>query len=162
MTTDALSQAMVPVTGEVVPYDAPNEVLIEALHRMRDLENRLAAARRDLGLEVTRRMDADNLRQVEVDGFKVTVAAPGEDWDLKRLDGVLDGLVDAEVLTPAATERLFKTERRIQKRELTKLLKNLDGVNSEAAEQIRACCETSRRVRSVKVEDQIGGRGWDR
>ena len=52
-------------------------------------------------------------------------------------------------------------ERRVQKRELTKLLKHLDGVNAEAAEQIRECCETSRRVRSVKVTDERGGRGWE-
>lgn len=159
--TDMLNQALVPVTGEIVSLDAPNETLIDALFRMRDLENQLAAVRRDIGFEITRRMDADNLRQVEVDGFKVTVAAPGEDWDLKRLDEVLDGLVEAGTLTPAATERLFKVERRVQKRELTKLLKNLDGVNAEAAEQIRECCETSRRVRSVKVTDERGGRGWE-
>lgn len=159
--SDALSQALVPVTGEVIPYDAPNEVLIDALYRMRDLENQLAAARRDVGLEITRRMDADNLRQVEVDGFKVTVQAPGEDWDLKALDEVLDGLVAHGVLTPAAVERLFKVERRIQKRELTKLLKNLDDVNAGAAEAIRVCRDTSRRIRSVKVEDLQGGRGWE-
>ena len=160
MSEEALSRALVPVTGEVIPYDAPNETLIEAMYRMRDLEAQLAACRRDVGLEITRRMDADNLRSVEVDGFKVTVAAPGEDWDLALLDEVLEGLIAAGTLTPAATERLFKTERRIQKRELTKLLKNLDGVNSEAADTIRACCDTSRRVRSVKVEDRAGGRGW--
>ena len=152
--------ALVPITGELVPFDAENAVLIEAVHRMRDLEQQLATARRDLGLELTRRMDADNLRQVEVDGFKVTVAAPGEDWDLKKLDEVLNELIDQGTLTPAATERLFKTERKIQKRELTKLLKNLDGVNRDAADLIRGCCETSRRVRSVKVEDLEGGRGW--
>lgn len=157
--TDGLSQALVPVTGEVIPYDAPNEVLIDALYRMRDLENQLAACRRDVGLEITRRMDADNLRQVDVDGFRVTVAAPGEDWDLELLDEVLAGQVEAGVLTPAAVDRLFKTERKIQKRELTKLLKNLDG---EVADQIRACSEQSRRVRSVKVEDKAGGRGWGR
>lgn len=155
--TEALSQALVPVSGEVIPYDAPNEVLIDALYRMRDLENQLAACRRDVGLEITRRMDADNLRQVDVDGFRVTVAAPYEDWDLDELDDVLAVLVDREVLTPAAVERLFKTERKIQKRELTKLLKNLDG---EAADAIRACREQSARVRSVRVEDKAGGRGW--
>lgn len=159
MSTE-IGTALVPVTGEVIPFDAPNETLIDALFRMRDLETQLAAVRRDVGLEITRRMDADNLRQVEVDGFKVTVAAPGEDWDLELLDEVLGQLVAAGVLTPAATDRLFKVERKIQKRELTKLLKNLDGQNAEAAESIRACCETSRRVRSVKVEDRAGGRGW--
>lgn len=160
MTEDTMGQALVPVTGEVIPFDAPNEVLIDALYRMRDLENQLTAVRRDVGLEITRRMDADNLRQVEANGFKVTVAAPGEDWDLKKLDEVLNELIDQGTLTPAATDRLFKTERKIQKRELTKLLKNLDGVNRDAADLIRACCETSRRVRSVKVEDLEGGRGW--
>lgn len=157
MSEEALSQALVPVTGEVIPYDAPNETLVDALYRMRDLEGQLAACRRDVGLEITRRMDADNLRQVDVDGFRVTVAAPGEDWDLERLDDVLTGLVDAGTLTPAATARLFKVERRIQKRELTKLLKNLDA---DDAEKVRACSERSKRVRSVRVEDQVGGRGW--
>lgn len=152
-----ISQALVPVTGEVIPLDAPNETLIDALYRMRDLENQLTAVRRDVGLEITRRMDADNLRQVDVDGFRVTVAAPGEDWDMDRLDEVLDELVAAEVITRAAVDRLFKTERKIQKRELTKLLKNLDD---EPANAIRACSERSKRVRSVRVEDQAGGRGW--
>ena len=161
MTSEATGQALVPVTGEIVPFDADNEVLIDALYRMRDLETQLASARRDVGLEITRRMDADNLRSVEVDGFKVTVAAPGEDWDLKRLDEVLRELVEAQVLTPAATERLFKVERKVQKRELTKLLKNLDDVNAGAAEAIRVCRDTSRRIRSVKVEDLQGGRGWE-
>lgn len=159
MSEDTTSQALVPVTGEVIPLDAPNEVLIDALYRMRDLENQLTAVRRDVGLEITRRMDADNLRQVDVDGFRVTVAAPGEDWDMARLDEVLDELVAAEVITRAAVDRLFKTERRIQKRELTKLLKNLD---SEPAAAIRACSERSRRVRSVRVEDKTGERGWGR
>lgn len=158
--SDEIVTALVPVSGELIPFDAPNEILIDALFRMRDLENQLASVRRDVGLEITRRMDADNLRSVEVDGFRVTVAAPGEDWDLARLDEVLENLIEAGTLTPAATERLFKVERRVQKRELTKLLKNLDGVNSEAADTIRACCDMSRRVRSVKVTDERGGRGW--
>lgn len=159
MTTEEIGQAIVPVTGELLPLDAPNETLINALYEMRDLESQLQAVRRDVGLELTRRMDADNLRQVDVNGFRVTVAAPGEDWDMDRLDEVLDELVAAEVLTRAAVDRLFKVERKIQKRELTKLLKNLD---SEPADAIRACSERSRRVRSVRVEDKTGERGWGR
>lgn len=152
------STALVPVTGELIPLDAPNEVLIDALYRMRDLEQQLYRVRRDVGLEVTRRMDADNLRQVDVDGFRVTVAAPIEDWDLERLDRVLVGLVDQGTLTPAATQRLFRTRREIDKRELKKLLGNLDG---EDVEKIRACSEKSKRVRSVRVEDRSGeDRGW--
>lgn len=158
MSEEALSQALVPVTGEVIPHDAPTDVLLDALHRMRDLEQQLQACRRDVGLEVTRRMDRDNIRQADVDGFRVTVSAPGEDWDLDRLDEVLDELVAAEVITRAAVDRLFKTERKIQKRELTKLLKNLDP---EPADAIRACSERSRRLRSVRVEDLTGERGWN-
>ena len=41
------------------------------------------------------------------------------------------------------------------------LLKNLDDVNAGAAEAIRVCRDTSRRIRSVKVEDLQGGRGWE-
>lgn len=152
-----MTRALVPVTGEVIPYDAPTDVLLDALYRMRDLEQQLQACRRDVGLEVTRRMDADNIRQADIDGFRVTVAAPGEDWDLDRLDEVLDELVAAKVITRGAVDRLFKTERKVQKRELSKLLGNLDD---EPAAAIRACSERSRRVRSVRVEDRVGGRGW--
>lgn len=151
--------ALVPVSGEVIPFDAPSDVLVDAIYRIRDLESRLASARRDLGLEITRRMDADNLRQVDVDGFRVTVAKPAEDWDMDRLDEVLDELVAAEIITRAAVDRLFKVERKIQKRELTKLLSNLD---EEPAAAIRACSERSRRLRSVRVEDLTGERGWSR
>lgn len=152
--------ALVPVTGEVLDLDAPNETLVDALFRMRDLEQQLQAARRDVGLEITRRMDADNLRQVDVDGFRVTVSAPGEDWDLEALDEVLTALVDNGILTPAATQRLFRVKRDVDKREMKKLLGNVEPVD---AGKIRGCSAKSKRLRSVRVEDRSGGnRGWSR
>lgn len=152
--------ALVPVTGEVLSLDAPAETLVDALFRMRDLEQQLSAVRRDVGLEITRRMDADNLRQVDVDGFRVTVSAPAEEWDLEALDDALTALVDNGILTPAATQRLFRVKRDIDKRELKKLLGNLEP---EDAVKIRGCSSKSKRIRSVRVEDQSGeDRGWFR
>lgn len=152
-----VGQTLVPVTGEILPLDAPTDVLVDAMFRIRDLEQQLAAARRDLGIEVTARADKENIRSYEVDGFRVTVSKPGVDWDLEMLDEVLGELVDAGVLSQRAVDGLFKVERKLQARPLSNLL---GGLSEEDAARVRACSEQSRRVRSVKVEDRAGGRGW--
>lgn len=151
--------ALVPVTGEVLDLDSPSEVLVDALHRITDLQSQLAAARRDLGFEITRRMDADNLRQVDVDGFRVTVRKPDEKWDLERLDLVLDELVAAGVITRSAVDRLFRVKREVQAREMTKLLGNL-GADEQSA--VRDCCRVAH-ARMPSVKDQSKEyRGWSR
>lgn len=140
----------IPPTGEAVALDAPSEDLAAAVLHMRELEQELSRVRQIVGLEITRRMDLENLRSVEHGGFRIKVAAPGTDWDEKALEEALDELVAAEAITPGAKERLFKTTRKIQIRELSKLLATLPP---DAAAKLRACSEPSKRVRSVSVEN---------
>jgi hypothetical protein len=144
------AEVLVPVTGELLPLDAPSAQLAEAVLRMRELEQQLAAARQLVGAELTHRLDMENLRSAEVDGLKVTVAAPGRDWNTDTLAGVLDELVEESVITPAAMDRIVVLERKVKGTELRKLLATLP--EAEAA-RLRACSKPNSRVRSVKVED---------
>ena len=142
-------EVMVPPTGEIIPLDGPSDQLAEAVFRMKELEDELVRARRTVSLELTRRLDMENLRTANAGSWKVSVAAPAKDWDTDRIAGVLDELVEEQRITPGAMDRVVKLERKLDKRELTKMLKTLP---EEAAARLNECSSPSRRLRSVKVE----------
>ena len=152
---------VVPDTGELIPLDAPSEDLAAAVYRMKTLEDELYRVRGIVNQELTRRMDLDNKRSVEVDGFKLEVAAPGKEWDYELLDEVLADLVDAGKLSEEGKRSLYKVpepKRSLQVRELNKLLASLPD---DLAAQVRACAGESKRTRAVKVKDLEGGRAWN-
>lgn len=143
-------ELMVPATGEVLALNQPSDILAEAVNRMRELERELASVRQTVAEELTRRMDVENLRKADVGDYTISVDAPGAlDWDLKKLDEVLDGLVAAGRLSAAAKERVMPPKPSLSQRELKKLLTTLEP---DERERVEACSAPSRRTRRVKVE----------
>lgn len=150
-------EIMVPNTGEVLPLDGPSDQLAGAVFHMRELESELARVRKIVSTELTRRLDAENLRKAEAIGeagsWKVEVAAPATEWNEDRIAGVLDELVEENVITPGAMDRVLTTVRKLDKRELNKLVKTLSPDNEA---RLKACSSRSTNVRSVKVEEGPG------
>jgi hypothetical protein len=145
------TELVIPVTGELVPLDAESDILAEAAWRMRELETELARVRRQVGEELVRRMDMENLRSVEVAGYVISVDAPGGvDWDAKQLDETLGQLVEGGVITEGARRRVVPLKPSVSQRELKKLLATLDSPDLELVE---ACSEASRKTRRVKVDN---------
>lgn len=71
-----------PATGEVIPLAAPAPTLLDTVGEVAALERRLADFRRDLELELVRRVDdatGGTGRTAELDGCKLEVNAPTED-----------------------------------------------------------------------------------
>jgi hypothetical protein len=145
-------ELVVPVVGEVLDLDAPSDRLAEATWRMRELESELARVRKAVAVELVRRMDQENLRSVEVAGYSITVDAPGGlDWDAQGLDQVLAELVDREVITAGARERVVPMKPSVVQRELKKLLATLPEPERELVE---GCASPTRRTRRVKVDNE--------
>lgn len=141
---------IVPATGEVVNLSAPTDILAEAAAQMRELETELARVRAVVNDELTRRLDHENLRSVEIGDWAISVDAPGGvDWDTDALMEELTRLVELDVISEDAMERVVPIKRRVALRELKKLLPAID---SDYREDLEACSTPSTRVRRVKVE----------
>lgn len=147
-------EIIIPTTGEVLPLDAPNKKLAEAAVYMGELKKELARVEAIVAGELARRMDLENLRTVEEDGFKLQVSAPERDWDLDKLKDVLDDFVAKGRITRGAADRVItwtepKPVERVAKVELNKLL---NGELPEVAKkQLKACSTPSKTVRKAKV-----------
>lgn len=141
---------IVPATGEIVNLSAPTDILAEAAARMRELETELARVRGVVSEELTRRLDHENLRSAEVGDYTITVDAPGGlDWDTDELLQELDRLVELDVISGDALERVLPAKRRVAVRELKKLLPTLDP---DYRTDLEACSSPSSRVRRVKID----------
>lgn len=145
----------VPLTGELLPLDAESDVLAEAVNRIRELERQLASVRTQVGEELTRRMDMENLRKVRVGDYEISVDAPGSiTWDLDKLHAALEGLAEKGVIVPAVVDRIMPPKLSISQRELKKLLPTLSDEDRQALE---GCSEPSRRARRVRVDFALKG-----
>lgn len=142
-------EVLVPGTGELVALDSATDVLAKAVDQMRELERELARVRSTVGLELTRRMDKENLRTAEVGEWVIEVDAPGAvDWDAKKLEAVLHGLVDHNELSADAMDRVMPLKRQVSVREVKKLLTVLAEGDAEA---VQGCSSLSTRTRRIKV-----------
>lgn len=147
--TPLTGEVLVPYSGELLALDADSETLVDAVYRMRELEDELRRVRQTVGLELTRRLDAENLRSVKVGEYDLKVAAPRDDWPIDDVDAVLAELVEAETITQGARDRVVKSEPKLDLRELKKLLGTLPD---DARDRLRSVSTRSTRLRSVTVK----------
>jgi hypothetical protein len=142
---DLLPAVAHPVTGEVLPLDAPTVDLARALDELKELESRLKEVRDRIGEEVLQRMDAKALWTLRTeDGFKLSAPspAPKAEWDgpalalaLVELRGL--DLIDYEAAVAAGLNRLLK-------------------LGGEVAERVGACRVMVEPVRRVTVKRERG------
>jgi hypothetical protein len=141
---------VVPATGEVISLSQPSDILAEAAQRMRELEQELARIRAVVGDELIRRLDHENLRSADVGDYRITADAPGGvDWDTDELEQELSRLVELDVISEDAMNRVLPVKRRVALRELKKLL---PAVDEDYRKDIESCSEPSSRARRIRVE----------
>jgi len=153
-----------PVSGEVVELGvAETERLAEFRDFLGDCKRRIDEVLVEVDAEVTRRLDADNVRSSKAGGFEVKTEAPYvTTWDTARLGVALEALVVAGKLTrKAATAALVPQPPPPPKPNAAELKKLLAHVDAEVVEAIDACrsAETRQRRRvTVKRTAPAQGR----
>jgi hypothetical protein len=93
---------VIPGTGVVVALDADPQELAEAWDQLITLEADLRTTKREISDEITRRLDYQGRRSLEIDGVRFETTAPTEkEWNLKELQDTLgelrqEGTISAE------------------------------------------------------------------
>jgi hypothetical protein len=91
---------VIPGSGVVVPLDAGPQELAQAWDELTMFERDLRSTKRQISDEITRRLDHEGKRSMEVDGVKFETTAPTEkQWDLFALQQVLRELVEEETIS---------------------------------------------------------------
>lgn len=85
-----MSSVVIPGTGVVVSLDASPSDLAEAWEELTDFESQIRSTKREIGDEITRRLDHEGRRSLTVDGVTFETTAPTEKkWNLQRLNETL-------------------------------------------------------------------------
>jgi hypothetical protein len=158
------SQALVvnPRTGELVPVDAPTDVIADIVDALEERVTEIRAMQSDLRAVLLNRMDqsARWTHHVELDGRKYKLEAPSPtagttEYDAQALRDGLDALAFDGVLDPAAVDAAAEVVRpdpyvKVNHAGVGRLLKLGD-------QRVTAVIEAARRVvpvgsRSVRVK----------
>jgi hypothetical protein len=154
---DLLPAVAHPVTGEVLPLDAPTVDLARALDELKELESRLKEVRDRIGEEVLQRMDAKALWTLRTeDGFKLSAPspAPKAEWDGPALALALVELRGLDLIDYEAAVAALETVVTYKPKAagLNRLLK----LGGEVAERVGACRVMVEPVRRVTVKRERG------
>lgn len=148
MTTTAI-ELYNPTSGELIPLDAPTDVLVEWFAAIRKLEQELATMKQAANTEVLRRMDAEAHWTVHTRAGTLTGKSPAPTvaWDPEQLAQTLTGLVADGLISQGAADSALELvqEWKPKRGGINKLLK----LGGEIAERIAACghdVEPNRRV----------------
>ncbi len=157
-----MSRELVPVgdefhlldrsTGETVAlHEAGDDLLADALDHLDEARRQVADARRIIGDEAIRRMDARALWTMSAGGRKLTAPspAPAVEWDVALLRKVLSELVEDGVIGEDAADRACEpvVDWKVHAKGIT-ALERIPGVADRLA-----LCRTSvpRENRSVRL-----------
>jgi hypothetical protein len=97
---------MNPLSGELVPLDSPTDTLGRYLADVREFEQGLRSAKRQVSDELLARMDADACYTAHLGDVTVEGDGPGRvEYDAEGLWHALRPFVDAGTITEAALDR---------------------------------------------------------
>lgn len=152
---DQLPAVLNPMTGEVVPLDAPTDTLGEYLDAIREFEGSLREQKATVSRELLRRMDTEARWSVVAGPWKLTGRSPEPElvYDVDRLRAVLEQLVADDLISQRAMNEACErvVEFKARKAGIAKLLK-LGGAVREQIEQCREEQEPQRYVRVQRRE----------
>lgn len=151
-----------PVSGEVLELEtATTTDVAEALARLGDLYNDLAAFKTRLVDEIAGRMDKANARTETVGNYKIEVNAPRtEAYPVPTMRQALQELVDAGALEASVLDRVITTpepkepEPRVELREVNKLKRHGDPRVQAAIARVRDVQPARRTAKITRLEDQ--------
>jgi hypothetical protein len=154
----APARALDPISGEVVELAERDTADLAAWRdRLLELKRVVDNAAVELDREMTKRLDMDNCRSVEVGDWRIETQSPvSVEWDAARLGIALEALVAQGRLTKAAAlEALEKVVTwKPSARRLEQLRRHADSVVREAVEGCRTESVRERRRVTVKRTHQ--------
>jgi hypothetical protein len=118
-----VSTVVIPGSGLVVALDGAPLELLDAWEHLTEIEQDLRTTKREIGDEITRRLDHEGRRSMVVDGVKFETTAPTEKvWDLVQLQETLDELTKEGTISAAKANACIKWEPKAAWMELKTLL----------------------------------------
>lgn len=140
-----------PATGELVPLDSPTDVLAQYLAGVREFEDGLRSAKRQVADELLQRMDHEGTWTVHLPGITVEGDGPGRVmYDAEELHRRLDDLVDHGHISAAARDKAVEVVTTYKAKAAG--VKALHKLGDEVAEAIDACSHPSEKPRQVRVK----------
>jgi hypothetical protein len=154
--SDLLPVVAHPVTGEVLPLDAPTADLARALDELKELTSRIREVRERIDEEVLRRLDAKARWTAHEGGFKVSAPspAPKPEWDGRALALVLAELRGNALIDYEAAEAAL--EMVVAYKPKAAGLNRLLMLGGEVAERVGACRVMVEPARRVTVKRERG------
>lgn len=146
-----LAPVVNPVTGEIVPMDAPTDQLAEFLSDVREFERAMRDQKQHVSQELHRRMDADAIWTVHLGDWTVSGESPARvEYDAELLHRKLTEFVEAHVIPQRALEDAVITETKYRAR--VSGINRLAKLGGDLAKAIESCQIPLTRERRITVK----------